>query len=274
MRSVDKLPDDQVNVSRNHPLSEAMTLIVGLCLIVGLVSVVIATSVDLLAPLVSPKAEAHLLEPIWEQIDKQMDATTQAQAKEVTSLLNRLSMHWVDRPYRFRLGIIKEELPNAFALPGGAIMVTSGLIAKAESENELAFVLGHELGHFRHRDHLKALGRGVLFNLILSMAGMGGGESVSLLGTTGLLTERHFSRDQESAADRFGLELLYREYGHVAGGTDFFKRLRQEVEGGNLTKYADTHPVTAERVADLQKEAQARAWGLEGALRLPIGKRR
>ncbi len=275
MRPVPKLPDDGVNVSRSHSFREALVLIVGLCLVGGLVFVAIATSVDLLVPLIPPKAEAHLLGPIWGQIDAQMDVQSKAQAKTVAPLLDRLSAHWEDRPYDFRLGVWKEDSPNAFALPGGAILVTSGLIAKAESENELAFVLGHELGHFHNRDHLKALGRGVLFNLILSMGGMSGGEAVSLLGTTGLLTERHFSRDQERAADRFGLELLYKEYGHVAGGTDFFKKLSSRSDaGGNLAKFADTHPVSEERVDDLQDLAHELGWGLEGALRLPIGKSR
>ncbi len=272
MRPLSKLPDEGVNVSPSHPIREACVLVFGVCLVGLLVFVLIASSVELLAPLVPPKAEARLLAPIWEQIDEQMDAPTKAQAKEIAKLVNRLSAHWKDKPYDFRLGILEEDSPNAFALPGGAILVTSGLIAKAESENELAFVLGHELGHFRNRDHLKALGRGVLFNLLLSMVGMSGGEAVSLVGTTGLLTERHFSRDQESAADRFGLELVYKEYGHVAGGMDFFKRLPKEIEGSNLAKFADTHPVTAERVAELKQLAKEEGWTLEGELRVPIGK--
>lgn len=273
MRPVPKLPDHRVNVSPIHPLREAFFLIAGICLIGGLIFGILAFSVDLLVPFISSKMETKMLAPIWEQVEDQMRVEATARAKEIAQLLNRLSSHWQGHPYDFRVGIWDEESSNAFALPGGAILVTSGLINEAESENELAFVLGHELGHFHHRDHLRALGRSILFNLVLNVIGKGGGEAISLLGTTRLLTERHFSRDQERAADRFGLELLYKEYGHVAGGTDFLKKLAlRDNTRRSFSEFTETHPVSEERIDHLQGFAFEKGWVLEGDLRLPIGK--
>ncbi|MFQ5596911.1 MAG: M48 family metallopeptidase [Nitrospiria bacterium] len=270
MRSVPKLPDDRINRSASHSLREAFILVVGICFLGGVCFAAIAFSVDLFVRLIPPAFEAQLHDSIWSQVEAQMKVRPGAEAEAVAGLLKRLSLHWEDRPYDFRVGVLEDASPNAFALPGGVILVTSGLIRSAGSENELAFVLGHELGHFLHRDHLKTLGRGVMFNLLLSLVGIGGGEAVSLLGTTGLLTERTFGRDQERDADRFGLELVYQEYGHIGGSLDFFKKLPpHRGAGGNLAQFTETHPVSKERIVDLQEMAHQRGWRFEGRLRPP-----
>ena len=65
------------------------------------------------------------------------------------TLLDRVALHWPESPYAFHAVVWEASQPNAFALPGGWVAVTTGLLEGAGSENELAFVLGHELGHFR-----------------------------------------------------------------------------------------------------------------------------
>ena len=88
---------------------------------------------------------------------------------ETQLLVDRLASHWAEAPFEFRVEIDSSAAPNAMALPGGLIVVTQGLLDQVESENELAFVLGHELGHFRNRDHLRALGRGIMISLFLAV---------------------------------------------------------------------------------------------------------
>ena len=89
-------------------------------------------------------------------------------------LTTELARGWPENPYTLRVRVIEGE-PNAFALPGGEIWVTTGLLEQTESENEIAFVLGHEIGHFRSRDHLRSLGRGLLFGLAAAGIGIDGG---------------------------------------------------------------------------------------------------
>jgi Zn-dependent protease with chaperone function len=131
--------------------------------------------------------------------------------------------HWPDNPYVYEIAIWDESEANAVALPGGVIAVTRGLLDSVESENELAFVLGHELGHFHNRDHLRGLGRGAVFSLLLVVVGLGGGGSaVQLASLAGQLAQREADRDREIEADHFGLALLAAEYGHVSGAEIFF----------------------------------------------------
>jgi predicted Zn-dependent protease len=232
------------------------------------VTLVGALAVDLLVPQVPPSTEVRLFGPFVEKLAGSTDAGQAELRASLVSLLERLSAHWHESPYRFQVCIWKDPAPNAFALPGGVIVLTSGLLESVESENELAFVLAHEVGHFYHRHHLRNLGRGFVLSWILGAMGAdGNGLSGSGLGTlAATLTMRGFNREQEREADRFGLELVYREYGHVAGSWDFFGKLPEsssELERGVAT-YASTHPLSTARVQALKMLARERGWPVVG----------
>jgi len=188
----------------------------------------------------------------------------------VRELVARLARHWPENPYAFHVAIHEESTPNALAFPGGLVVVTSGLLEQVESENELAFVLGHELGHFRNRDHLRGLGRGLAFALVMAAVGASGAGSAAELATVAAqLAERGFDREQERSADDFGLALVASEYGHVAGAVDFFERLPGtpgEV-GEQIASYLSTHPVNRERVDALLRAAGEEGWATSGELR-------
>ena len=170
MRSTPRLPDETVNVSKTRPLVEGVTLVTGIAVVSGLVFAAIAFFLDFLVPFVPYRAERDLLDPMFAQLEEHIARGPDGYEGQVERLLERLVLHWEDAPYDFEIVVISEEVPNAFAIPGGLIVVTTGLISGVESENELAFVLGHELGHFRNRDHLRSLGRGALMRMVLSRA--------------------------------------------------------------------------------------------------------
>lgn len=265
MEFVPRAPKEGINVSPTHPLKEAATLVLGLGAILAVVFLLIGWSVDLVVLLIPPEAEARAfrsLELDLAALSEEFD--DQGRQAELRRLLDRLVAHWPDTPYDFQVGIVPSDEPNALAVPGGYILVTTALLDEIESQNELAFVLGHELGHFRHRDHLRRLGRGMLYGLALSVIGLGG--SVADLSTlVSELTGRGFDREQERDADRFGLELMHAEYGHVASSWRFFERLAEESpELEAMVTYLSTHPPSAERVAELKEFARLQGWSLAG----------
>ena len=178
--------------------------------------------------------------------------------------MERLAGHWPDNPYGFRVAVIEEAVPNAFAVPGGLVLVTSGLLEHVGSENELAFVLAHELGHFHNRDHITTLGRSLVVSLALGSVDIDT-SGLSLFGTTGLLTERSFGRNDEREADRFGLALLYAEYGHIGGAADFLQSMTQghawERVSSNML---GTHPFGPDRARELQALALEEGWPVDG----------
>ena len=105
------------------------------------------------------------------------------------------------------------EGPNALAFPGGLIVLTTGLLDGLGSENELALVLGHELGHYAGRDHLEGLGRGLALAFTLGIFGAGeSGSAAGLAALAAQLAARGHDREQETLADAFGLALEQAEY--------------------------------------------------------------
>ena len=273
-----RLPREGINVSREHPLKEALLLVLGVGVVVLILVGVGLVAVDLLIPRIPASWEIRVFGPLARSASEQMESSEGERHRQLQQLLERLAAHWPDTPYTFQASILEKPTPNALAFPGRVIAVTSGLLENLDSENELAFILGHELGHFRHRDHLRSLGRGAVLQLVLSLASSVGGGSPGVLIQLGpLLAERSYAREQERAADRFGLELVQREYGHVAAATDFFARAPdgKQSQPGSLAAYFLTHPLSPDRVDALVALAGERGWSREGSLRSwpPAGSR-
>jgi predicted Zn-dependent protease len=245
------------NVSPEHPLAEMATLIAALVLVgLGLLG----------AAWLAVEGAVRWLPASVEQRIFPSD-NGGASAPALDALLGRLASHWPENEYALAVAIVEADEPNAFALPGGQLLVTRALLEQAASENEVAFVLGHELGHLAGRDPLRALGRGLLVRLALGA--LGGAEGASVAATAAALGERSFSREQERAADRFALALVAAEYGHVAGAGDFLRRQAEAAGGGAAARAASwlsTHPQSAERARELERIAAERGWPSEGVL--------
>ncbi len=270
MKYVARTPRDDVNVSKEHPLVEAGTLVFGLGLLFATVVVVLILLVDLVLYFVPAEREVALFSS-WLPEDIVTIGVDDPRLATVEQLSERLAQHWPDTTYTFRVEVDDNDVANAFALPGGLIVVTTGLLDEVESENELAFVLAHELGHFRHRDHIRGLGRGVAIGILVTA--VSGGKLGDGLGATiagAALTS--FSRRQEQAADEFALELVQREYGHVADAWRFFARRRDRQSDllSGIAGYMSTHPAPYDRIEHLKKTAAENAWTLTGETR-PIG---
>ena len=254
------------NVSPEHPLAELGTLVLGVGLIgLGLLAVV----------WLAVEGAVRWLPVSLEERAFPGSSLEVPRSPALDALVRRLAGHWPKHEYTLQIGVIESPEPNAFALPGGQLLVTSALLHQAASENELAFVIGHELGHLAGRDPLRALGRGLLVSLAL--AAVGGAEGASVAASAVQLGESSFSREQERAADRFALALVAAEYGHVAGAADFLRRLPDAMEAGAAARavsWLATHPRSAERVVELRALAQRNGWSIEGELTpLPPGLR-
>ncbi|MCH9650668.1 MAG: M48 family metallopeptidase [Deltaproteobacteria bacterium] len=259
-----RAPREGINVSHEHPLKEASILIVGLTMVIGIAAVVLVFFVDLVVTVIPAEAEARALSS-W--IPDNLDLLSGEKQERVEQLVDRLASHWPECPYTFRVGVFGADQPNALALPGGLILVTTKLLEDVESENELALVLGHEIGHYRDRDHIKIFGRSFALSLLLAVT-LGRSSQGLELGTqvTGLAVNS-FSREQESKADQVGLALVQAEYGHVADSWKFFERMAaEENDLTRLTTYLSTHPASGDRSQRIRQIAEENGWPLEGPI--------
>ena len=224
----------------------------------------IAWATELILPLISPGTEQKWFggfSPPQARTESALSAAQQVRHDQVTAVLARLAADPAVPRLKYRVFLLPGKEPNAFAFPGGAIGVTEGLLDVVDDEVPLAFVLGHELGHFAQRDHLRGLGRQLGRQLAWALVFGDGGDLLSAHLST-LLDLRH-SRGQESGADRFGLELVHRTFGTTAGTDRLFAWLETRDQNPRWLEMLQTHPVPANRLAEMR--AHAARFGAPGA---------
>ncbi len=260
---------DEVNVTPVHPLVNFGYLI----------GTVVVTAVTIYAGLgiagaqiaarMGPKAEAKVGEVLFENVFAGMPLIeTGPEFEYVQTLAASLKSEDLNKRPELKLHILDEPLPNAMVSAGGHVFVTQGLLDQAESENELAFVLAHELGHYENRDNLRSLGRSLVFLSLNSVLAATGVQLPSFLIGSMNLADLHYSRDQEQKADVYAFEIMFERYGHVDHTLDFFERLNaQEFDLGvadQFLEWQSTHPLTESRIDYLEALATERGWALEG----------
>jgi len=170
----------------------------------------------------------------------------------------------------FDLFAVRDAQINAFSLPGGFIGVNTGLIVATQTESELASVLGHEMGHVlqRHISRMMTAGErsgyaalaGMLFGVLAGVLAHSGdlGSAIAVGGQAYAVDNQlRFSRSAEQEADRVGFLLLAGAGYDPYAMTTFFGRLdRAAMSDTGVPAYARTHPLTGERIADMEDRAR------------------
>lgn len=254
-----RLPKHNSNISHNHPLKEFALLLAGLAVIITAIYWALGLTVDYIVPTISPEKEQRWFKTM--RIDKgashwlTKDSTVSPYDSPIFDSLTACAD--IDVP--LTLWQVDTDQPNAVALPGGDILVFSGLFKYVPSENGLAFILAHELAHFKHRDHLRSIGRGIV---LIAISGVISGNSSALTGLltpAGLITQAQHSQKLESAADALALEILNCHYGHVGGATEFFESMLKEQDSAStggveqLNHYFASHPETQARIDNIKQ---------------------
>lgn len=250
MNYTPRLPRRNHNLTPVSPLRELLVLLGGLLAIIAALYLLLGLGADLLVSHISPATEQKLATIFSSRFSPSEKPTPEE--KWLQSIVDTMEEKGcVDLPYPVTVQIADAKAINAVALPGGRIMVFSGLLNIIRSENEMAFILGHELGHFKHRDHLRGLGRGLVFAFLSTLMGSDESGIARLAARTVQVTESGFSREQEAAADAFGLQMINCVYGHAGGATDFFVHMPKKLDPGHIGHYFASHPENKKRIQAL-----------------------
>jgi predicted Zn-dependent protease len=160
-----------------------------------------------------------------------------------------------DSPYTYRVTVVDIPEVNAFAAPGGHIVVFRGLIEKTGSPEELAAVLAHEIEHVEGRHGTRAILRSISFWALLSLvAGDSGEVLVQLAGNLGDL---RYQRGDESEADRNAMRRIQRARIDPRGMLRAYRMLdRESAEMPQLVNYFSTHPRIGDRIGELERMAK------------------
>jgi beta-barrel assembly-enhancing protease len=220
-----------------------------------------------------PPAIARMMPEEWrERLGRQAEETflgrfSECRSPQALRLLavigNRLYAADPDDAPDFAVRVYNLPMINAFALPGGRIVLSGKLIEVAKSPEEVAGVLAHELGHVSHRDPEAAIVRITGIQVLISLAtGSDGGNVLSnLAGFAALL---RYTRSAEVAADSYAIELLNKARIDPQGLKRFFESIRRLEEAaririGPLGGMLATHPATEERIARIKPLANGPA---------------
>jgi Zn-dependent protease with chaperone function len=241
---------ENINAPKSKPLQDVLILVTGALAALLLLYFAAGFLGEKWAERMSPATEAKIFANFAKTSPFQLES--HPQLEKFSKKLNEL------HPNRFnhlKFFMTSSEQINAFAYPGGLIFVTSELLKNINSDEGLAFVLGHEIGHFHNRDHLRGLGRslGILFGA--SLLGLGGMDSVfNSISQNFALTS--FSREQELAADDFSIELMQTLHLSLQNSDELFQKLHQKQNQltGSLPDFMNTHPALNERLERLQKK--------------------
>jgi predicted Zn-dependent protease len=198
--------------------------------------------------------EQQLGESAYAQLTLGATVLTEGPSVEAVRAIGDRLAAQIHSPYTFRWHVIDDRQVNAFAVPGGHVVVFTGLLREAGSPEELAGVLAHEIQHvvLRHSVHglIRSLGWSATLQILFGGTGplSGIGEAASRLGSL------KFGRDQETASDVEGLKLLRRAKIDARGMVAFFEKLASKENGIALLS---THPMSADRAERLRKEIEA-----------------
>ena len=196
---------------------------------------------------------------------------------EIDAYLNRLGRKLTAQSevpgQDFEFFALRDATLNAFAMPGGYIGVHTALIMAAQSESELAGVLAHEISHVTQRHLARMVNKqsqgqmAALLSLAVAILAARSNPDVALGAAVagqaaGLQQQLNYSRDFEREADRLGLQVLEKAGYDIRGMGTFFERLQKfgRLYENNAPGYLRTHPLTTERIADMDNRIQARPY--------------
>ena len=219
----------------------------------------------------TPQVERRLGESIMREVRADRSYSDDA---EVTDYLNTLGYKLVaasaDSRQEFNFFLINDPQVNAFALPGGFVGINSGLILTAQSESELAGVVSHEVAHVTQRHMARMLAQqkqsqilslAALAVAILAARSSPDMSSAAIVASQASMVQSmlNYTRDHEREADRVGFQVLEKAGFDPHAMALFFERMQRSTRfyESNAPAYLRTHPITYERIADMQNRAQS-----------------
>lgn len=192
------------------------------------------------------------------------DSNINAQLKRITEpLLAGIK----DNRYPLKFHIVEDATLNAFAMPGGNVVIHSGLLMAADSPEEVAGVLGHEIAHVTQRHSIRSiLSSAGLFLVVQTLVGDVSGIVAVLANNSAFLLDRKFSRDFERESDNHGWDYLLAADIKPQGMITFFSKMQAEEQrmreklkdvtsidvDPNSLELLSTHPATEDRMKNLQ----------------------
>ena len=263
------LPKHNDNVSHDQPVREFVLLFLGITCLLLITFWSLGLFVDRAVDYITPEMEAVIFSSVGGSASEYVDNSDPRQAK-LQRMVDVLR-DCIDIGYPLEVHLVDSDVANALAFPGGRIFVLNGLLTKVSSENGLSFVLAHELAHFKNRDHLRGMGRKIVFTAVSALLSGAGSDLTQLFTPTADFSQAQYSQQRESLADQQALQILSCHYGHVGGAVEFFEAMAPDGKSENnvFGHYFASHPEAVQRINNIHLMADKLNFTAEGVLPLP-----
>jgi beta-barrel assembly-enhancing protease len=242
-----------------------LAMVVGIS--VASIGIAVFAAATILPPFLAPLIPASIERAMGEATVEQVIDLVGLLEKKKIAVCPSGSKHPAMERFRQRLAsaagingpltvtVVNAKMINAFAAPGGQIVVFRGLIDFVHNPEELAGVMAHEIGHLIHLHPTKGLIRHIGLTGTLDLLLAGGGQGI--MGTaTGLMLRSAYSRDAEREADDAALQILQRANIQTSGVISVFKRFSTELpELPKSLKLFSSHPLSKDRAVRLSAQA-------------------
>ncbi|MDP5140080.1 MAG: M48 family metalloprotease [Spirosomaceae bacterium] len=190
--------------------------------------------------------------------DQEVQNQVKAVGNKLVTIFNRdLQQKNIKNPYRFDFHVLRDnKTVNAFALPGGQIFITAALLGRLKSEDQLAGVLGHEIGHVIHRHSAEQMATTEFYQGLAGAATAAGGDmgGAQVANYVAQVKLTKFGRDDELESDEFGVKYM------INGGYNPYALIEvmeilAQASGGDMDRneFMTTHPSPANRISKIKE---------------------
>lgn len=241
------LINENVNVSKTNEVKDMFVLLAGICVII----VLFLFSFDLFANLyidnMSSKTQ-HKIQNTLAFNQNNLKLTNHKLQKNVQTIKNKIFKNDINliNDTELDIYITNKEEKNAYVLPDGNIYITKGLLNEPNISNEeLTFVIAHEIAHYVKKHHLKSISHQIGLIIITSFIGA---NTTKVIDSIGEMESLAHSRKQEKEADIYANKMLIKIYGSNRGAKRFITRMKDSEHDIDFFKYFSTHPSWNDRL--------------------------
>ncbi|WP_127713944.1 M48 family metallopeptidase [Halobacteriovorax sp. HLS] len=245
------------NTERDNNISEGNDLVGFFKYLFGTVLIILITvfTISILSSVIINSFSDPLESTLHNKMFNMFNLNYKQSKKEenIQSLLNSLIEVSDMKQKKFQIRIVSSKDQNAMASIGGRITIYDELLRNIETENSLALVLAHELGHYKMRHHLQGIGPIITISILNFVTP----SMKDLIEKVFFLGMMKVSRDHETEADQYAIELMINRYGHLDGALTFFRNVEKiENKYPSIAKFLSGHPATQERIDLFEQQAK------------------
>ncbi len=213
--------------------------------------------------MISTSSEVKMGQSIHESITKKYKLSRNAaQAERVQGIGDRVAKISDRQDYEYHFYVLEDDEMNAFTTPGGNVYIYTGLLEKLKSDDQIASVLAHEVGHCAARHTIKkfqaALGYDLISTIVLNSIGEGTAQQITQLSSNAVMSIvfSSYNRKDEYEADRLGVKYMHLACFDPDASIETFKVLEADSKGPDVPLILRSHPYIHDRIRMVEEEGK------------------